>query len=706
MSRTLRAVGVALVAVTWNSLALGAAPLDAGAVRQLVNKLDLRAVELPAESQLAEQSPGLVRAVAPLSIQKTYDKLLAQLIAQNWQLLRVPGSPQVTAEYAQAFFEREGCQLSLSLYPENAEAGTTNLTLHNTGPLDTRKLPRLPNTGVVYESRPLTILSTTATVPAAALACRKQLRAAGWQEYGPADATVVENAEQQSVDFRCGPVVVSVFIGVAPAQGGKTTLNYSSHLLENELPWPADVAKADFSEHGPTLRTTSSMKLDELVRWYGREMKPLGFEPNAGWIQVHEKSAQIAYKQFSTPQRNLLLRLATTDEGTKIDIEAISSETLVQLARDAIDAERPALAEQPGQAEADMPAEEGAEVAEAPKLNARDIPLPANAEGVHFDEEEMEITLASETAIRDLVAFFRKALVGETWKENRAFSVVTPQAGSFELEGPGGASLRFLLINTGLGDGTSITISVSGMSMAKNARRAGSKPPVAEANTDEGGEPLAEQPLAEETPAEPAPTDEPLQAEDKEGLPVPTNYTSFGTEKTPFRRTIMAATPAPLAKVVDFYREHLVKAGWKEDAKIAEQQESSAHLVFTGPSGTLHVRLNYTNDETQIELATRSAAAAKKAGILPKPGQARVIFGNPGEKQVKVTLGGKSFTLKAGTGAKKPDGPSLDLKPGKYKVKVEAAGEPAATEEIEVSADGTWAVMVGTELGVLALQVY
>ena len=110
MSRTLRAVGVALVAVTWNSLALGAAPLDAGAVRQLVNKLDLRAVELPAESQLAEQSPGLVRAVAPLSIQKTYDKLLAQLIAQSWQLLRVPGSPQVTAQYAQAFFVREGCQ--------------------------------------------------------------------------------------------------------------------------------------------------------------------------------------------------------------------------------------------------------------------------------------------------------------------------------------------------------------------------------------------------------------------------------------------------------------------------------------------------------------------------------------------------------------------------------------------------------------------
>jgi hypothetical protein len=622
----------------------------------------------------------------------------------------VPGSPQVTAEYAQAFFEREGCQLSLSLYPENGEAGTTNLTLQNSGPLDTRKLPRLAGASAIYESAPLTILSTGDTVPAAAAACRKQLLAAGWQEFGPADAAVVENAEQQSVDFRCGPVVVSVFIGVAPAQGGKTAMNYSTHLLENELPWPADVAKADFSEHGPTLRAVSSMKLDALVRWYGGEMKPLGFEPNAGWIQVHEKSAQIAYTQFTTPQSNLLLRLATTDEGTKIDIEAISSETLVQLARDAIDADRPALAEQPGQAEADMPAAEATEVAEAPALNARDIALPANAEGVHFDEEEMEITLASETAIRELVAFFRKALVGETWKENRAFSVVTPQAGSFELEGPGGASLRFLLINTGLGDGTSITISVSGMSMAKNARRAGSKPAVAadasaEANTDADGQPLAEQPLAEEAPATP-PADEPLQAEDKEGLPVPTNYTSFGNEKTPFRRTLTAATPAPLTKVVDFYREHLTKAGWKEDAKVAEQQESSAHLVFTGPSGTLHVRLRLANDETQIELATRSAVAAKKAGILPKPGQARVIFGNPGEKQVKVTLGGKSFTLKPGTGAKKPDGPSLDLKPGKYKVKVEAAGENAATEEVEVTADGTWAVMVGTELGVLALQVY
>jgi len=59
----------------------------------------------------------------------------------------------------------------------------------------------------------------------------------------------------------------------------------------------------------------------------------------------------------------------------------------------------------------------------------------------------------------------------------------------------------------------------------------------------------------------------------------------------------------------------------------------------------------------------------------------------------------------AGSGSKAPDGPSVDVAPGKYKYSIRFPGQPAQTDEVEVKADEIWGLMIGPG-GVLAIQAY
>ena len=70
-----------------------------------------------------------------------------------------------------------------------------------------------------------------------------------------------------------------------------------------------------------------------------------------------------------------------------------------------------------------------------------------------------------------------------------------------------------------------------------------------------------------------------------------------------------------------------------------------------------------------------------------------------------ITINKQTIKVAAGAGTKAPDGPMLDLPPGKYKIFDQAAGQAAQNDEVEVGADEIWGLMIGPG-GVLPLQVY
>ena len=175
--------------------------------------------------------------------------------------------------------------------------------------------------------------------------------------------------------------------------------------------------------------------------------------------------------------------------------------------------------------------------------------------------------------------------------------------------------------------------------------------------------------------------------------------------KTQFRRELNASVPLDVSAVLGFYRRELGKLNWKEEAKGTVVAADNATLAFTSPEGPATLKLGRKDGETKVNLVVRNPEAAAKAGIAAKPGQAKLLVSNLNEVEAVVTINKQTIKAAAGVGMKAPDGPTLELAPGKYKFSVKVAGKPASNDELEIAADETWGLVVGPG-GALPLHVY
>jgi hypothetical protein len=195
-----------------------------------------------------------------------------------------------------------------------------------------------------------------------------------------------------------------------------------------------------------------------------------------------------------------------------------------------------------------------------------------------------------------------------------------------------------------------------------------------------------------------------LKAEEKYGLPVPTPNTLSGSEKSLFRVSVHASVGGPLNTVVAFYRRELAARGWTEDAGATESPEQ-VDISFKTPQGPGMLKVSRKGDETFAVVTLRQEGAARAAGMLPPAGKTKLIFGNFLERDAVLTIGKTQVKIPAGRGAEKPDGPTLDIAPGKHTYSLQVPGQPKITEEFEVAASDVWGLMVGPG-GVLALPMY
>jgi hypothetical protein len=199
-------------------------------------------------------------------------------------------------------------------------------------------------------------------------------------------------------------------------------------------------------------------------------------------------------------------------------------------------------------------------------------------------------------------------------------------------------------------------------------------------------------------------TAEDLAVEIKYEFPVPKKHSSVGLGKTQFRRDFNADVQIELGAVLTFYRGELGKLGWKEDAKAASVTADKAVVEFATANGPAVLTLNRKDAATSVEIVVKNTSAAKKAGILPKPGWSKILLGNVLDSSATITIGNHSKKLAAGSGAKKPDGPSLELRPGKYRYSIKSRGKPVQRDQIEVGADQIWGLLIAPGGG-LALQI-
>jgi hypothetical protein len=202
----------------------------------------------------------------------------------------------------------------------------------------------------------------------------------------------------------------------------------------------------------------------------------------------------------------------------------------------------------------------------------------------------------------------------------------------------------------------------------------------------------------------PAATEDDLIAEESGGLPVPKRRTAAVSDKSQFRRQLEATVPLSINDVLGFYRRELGKRNWKEESGAVVAADR-AKLSFTSAEGPGTLTLSRKDGATIVHLVTRNPEAAAKAGIVAKPGQVKLLISNPNDVEAVLVINKQTIKAAAGSGIKAPDGPMLDLPPGKYKFSVKLAGKPAHNEELEVGADQTWGIFIGPG-GALPLHVY
>ena len=91
--------------------------------------------------------------------------------------------------------------------------------------------------------------------------------------------------------------------------------------------------------------------------------------------------------------------------------------------------------------------------------------------------------------------------------------------------------------------------------------------------------------------------------------------------------------------------------------------------------------------------------------MMPKSGQTKLLFGNILETPATIIIAGKTIKIPGGAGSKGPDGPTLEVAPGKLAYSLKGSKAPMANDAVEVGADEIWGLMVGPG-GVLPVQMY
>jgi hypothetical protein len=306
------------------------------------------------------------------------------------------------------------------------------------------------------------------------------------------------------------------------------------------------------------------------------------------------------------------------------------------------------------------------------------VPVPDNAQDIDFADGKLEFT--SPSSVRAVADFYRAIMRQHGW-----------QSQSSPINNPNMVVLNFskdrsTVAFTIMRMGNDTNVSANGSAL-RAAARPGS-PATARADTPS-----------------PAATADDLIVEESGGLPAPKRHTQMGSEKTPFRVELTANVPLDLQTVLGFYRTELGKRSWKEDAAGAVTKADEVRLAYTAPEGPAVLQLGRKDGETTVILSLKKPEAAAKAGIKPNANQAKVLFGNINDTEATITFNNRPFKVAPQAGTKAPDGPMLDIAPGKYKYSIRLPGRPVQTDEVEVGADETWGLMVGPG-GVLPLRAY
>ncbi|HEY4142606.1 MAG TPA: hypothetical protein VGM57_14390 [Pseudolabrys sp.] len=571
-------------------------------------------------------------------------------------------------------------------------------------------------TDLVFDTnRPYLSLSTAADVDATRSFYGKQLTAAGWLPLQATDATAKWpnaqlNAAAVYYDRGNGrPIMLTT-----QRTGDKTNveIKVAPFALAQDLQADTEV----FGLPRPKLVKTSGgtdgrpremhahviADVGTVLAFYRRELGARNWKEEAQGAVITPDEVVL---NFSPPEGSAVLKLSRKYDLTIVSIvqqipaaapkaavalpstpAASGNDSIDAMMRQAQQMVRDATADamagaKPAQKMTQAAANEPAETLRPMASSDAPLPVPHTAEDVEFADGKLEYNAPS--SVKSVADFYRSVMKQQGW--NSQASVIN-NANMVELNfTKAGKAVSFTIMK--MGDKTNV-------SADGTALEAAAKPTAA--STDKTA--------AADTASQPA-TEDDLIVEESGGLPVPKRHTLAVGDKSPFRRSLTANVPLDLKIVLEFYRRELGKLNWKEESKGTAVAADNAVIAFSSAEGPATLKLSRKDNETIVNLDTKNATAAAKGGVLPKPGQAKILVTNTNDVEASITINKQTYKVVAGGGTKGPDGAMIDLAPGKYKFSTKLPGKPASNDELEVGADQSWGVLIGPG-SAMSLQVY
>jgi hypothetical protein len=684
----------------FNSDNTGAAVVDVRRLPRLEG-----AKEDPARSS----SDNVIYSV-PGSLPTTTAALNKLLAADGWKEYVAPLEKRHSTL---AFFKRgrQGLSVSYTISVGKNETTTDQTTVYYS-PTRLRFALAVPDdaTDIVFdENRPYLNLNTAGTVDGTLDFYRKELAAMGWSPLSATDSAA--HWPNAKLEEKIANGTIAYFIRGTQRPIVLTLQRSGDGKINAEIKVPpfaeAQTLEADKDVFGlprPKLTKTSGYnggstehevyahvlaEVGTVLAFYRRELAARNWKEETQGADVKPDGVTLNY---TSPEGPAVLRLSHKYDLTIVSlVQHVAPKPAAKVeASPKADTVNDVMKEmQQMMRDAGLPQQSSPQAAPAPKApeaalrklaeNKAPVPMPDTAEDVEFDAADGKLEFNSASGVKAVADFYRSAMKDQGW-DSRS-SVIN--------------NANMVVLNFAkAGKAVSLTI----MRMGNKTNVSADAPGLKQAVTSDA-------PSAIAAPANAPATAEDLVAEESGGLPLPKRHTMSAGGQTPFRRDLKASVPLSLTDVLGFYRRELGKLNWKEETQGAVVAAEKAVITYASPDGPAVLKLGRKDGATSVDLVVKNPDAVAKAGIMPKPGQAKIMFGNINTAEAAITFNNKTIKVAAGAGTKGPDGPILDLPPGKYKYSIKLPGKPIQNDEVEIGADETWGLMIGPG-GVLALQAY
>jgi hypothetical protein len=259
--------------------------------------------------------------LAPAKVKDAAEYHRQKLTALDWTELP---NTAVTDEYASATFARDGYKLSLMIMPYSGteKPGHVAVSLINHGNIDTQKLPTPPGSKPLYTTPVSSAYLCDLPVDDARQAVATLLRENQWQPYGSAGDTR---------DYKQNAVKLSARVMAAPAQQGKTVIDYSTLLMSADLPAPPEATRVQYSDAPTQLSLDLPGTVADAVAYYKKALT------DRGWTATTENPIKDGFKQFLVFRNDahdmLDLEITLVDDTPRIMLRHQTAAQLVELGK-------------------------------------------------------------------------------------------------------------------------------------------------------------------------------------------------------------------------------------------------------------------------------------------------------------------------------------------------------------------------------------